>query len=49
MKDKPVTEIVNRHCTYCAGVTKHIRLWEYNAFAWPQHLSDTCRTCGKVL
>ena len=49
MADKQVTQVVNRFCLRCGGSTKHIRILEYNAFAWPQHRTDTCRDCGKVL
>ena len=40
---------VARYCVNCGGTTKHYRVWEYNAFAWPQHIKDVCQDCGKVL
>ena len=48
-QDRTRTELVQRYCFKCLGVTPHTRTYTYSAFAWPEPGVDTCDLCDRSL
>ena len=46
-QDRTRTELVQRYCVKCLGVTPHTRTYTYSYFAWPEPGVDTCDLCGR--
>ena len=46
-RDRTRTELVQRYCVKCLGVTPHTRTYSYSYFAWPEPGVDTCDLCGR--
>ena len=46
-QDRTRTELVQRYCIKCLGVTPHTRTYTYSYFAWPEPGVDTCDLCGR--
>ena len=40
-QDRTRTELVQRYCVKCLGVTPHTRTYTYSYFAWPEPGVDT--------